>query len=36
VYLVAAAAVAVITWVTVASLAFKAASTRPSLILRYE
>ncbi len=36
VYLVAAAAVAAITWVTVASLAFKAASTRPSLILRYE
>lgn len=36
VYLVAAVAVATITWVTVASLAFKAASTRPSLILRYE
>ncbi|WP_462146397.1 ABC transporter permease [Pseudoalteromonas gelatinilytica] len=36
VYLVAAAAVAAITWITVASLAFKAASTRPSLILRYE
>ncbi|WP_105188722.1 ABC transporter permease [Pseudoalteromonas sp. T1lg48] len=36
VYLVAAAAVAAITWVTVASLAFKTASTRPSLTLRYE
>ena len=36
VYLVAALSVAAITWLTVASLAFKAASTRPSLILRYE
>ncbi|SFC47949.1 ABC transporter permease [Pseudoalteromonas denitrificans] len=36
VYLFAALCIAVITWVTVASLAFKAASTRPSLILRYE
>ncbi|MDP5212307.1 FtsX-like permease family protein [Pseudoalteromonas tunicata] len=36
VYALAAVAVAVITWLTVASLAFKAASTRPSLILRYE
>ena len=36
VYLLAAVGVAVITWLTVASLAFKAASTRPSLILRYE
>jgi putative ABC transport system permease protein len=36
VYLVAALAVAAITWLTVASLAFKAASTRPSLTLRYE
>ncbi|TLX45978.1 ABC transporter permease [Pseudoalteromonas phenolica] len=36
VYGIAAIVVAGITWVTVASLAFKAASTRPSLILRYE
>ena len=36
VYGIAAIIVAGITWVTVASLAFKAASTRPSLILRYE
>ena len=36
VYGVAAMAVAVITWVTVAALSFKVASTRPSLILRYE
>ncbi|WP_440054549.1 ABC transporter permease [Pseudoalteromonas sp. T1lg65] len=36
VYGLAAIAVAAITWLTVASLAFKAASTRPSLILRYE
>ncbi|KGK00176.1 ABC transporter permease [Thalassotalea sp. ND16A] len=36
VYLVAAGSIAVITWLTVASLAFKAACSRPSLILRYE
>lgn len=36
VYLIAALSVAAITWLTVASLAFKAASTRPSLTLRYE
>jgi putative ABC transport system permease protein len=36
VYGVAAIVVALITWVTVATIAFKAASTRPSLILRYE
>ncbi|MDP2561625.1 ABC transporter permease [Psychrobium sp. 1_MG-2023] len=36
VYAVAAIIVASITWLTVASLAFKAASTRPSLTLRYE
>ena len=36
VYLVAALSVAAITWLTVASIAFKAASTRPSLTLRYE
>ncbi|CAD2226254.1 ABC transporter, permease protein [Pseudoalteromonas sp. 3J6] len=36
VYLVAALSVTAITWLTVASLAFKAASTRPSLTLRYE
>jgi putative ABC transport system permease protein len=36
VYGIAAVVVAGITWITVASLAFKAASTRPSLILRYE
>lgn len=35
-YTVAVLSVALITWATVASLAFKAASTRPSLILRYE
>ncbi|TMO46166.1 ABC transporter permease [Pseudoalteromonas ruthenica] len=35
-YVVAAALVAMITWLTVASLAFRAASTRPSLTLRYE
>ncbi len=36
VYLGAAGFVGAITWLTVASLGFKAASTRPSLILRYE
>ncbi|GAW96695.1 MULTISPECIES: ABC transporter permease [Colwellia] len=36
VYLLAAAFITGITWLTVASLAFKAASTRPSLILRHE
>ncbi|MBL4942228.1 MAG: ABC transporter permease [Colwellia sp.] len=36
VYLVSAVIVTFITWLTVASLAFKTASTRPSLILRYE
>ncbi|TMP68612.1 ABC transporter permease [Pseudoalteromonas sp. S1609] len=36
VYLVAALSVTAITWLTVASIAFKAASTRPSLTLRYE
>lgn len=36
VYVSAALLVAGITWLTVASLAFKAASARPSLILRYE
>lgn len=36
VYLFAATSIAIITWVTVASLAFKAASTRPFLILRDE
>jgi len=36
VYIVAAIIIAAITWLTVASLAFKAASTRPSLILRDE
>ena len=36
VYIVAAVGIAIITWLTVASLAFKIASTRPSLILRYE
>ena len=35
-YVVMSGVVAVITWLTVASLAFKAASARPSLILRYE
>jgi putative ABC transport system permease protein len=36
VYLVAAAFITVITWLTVASLAFKVASSRPSIILRDE
>ncbi|MFT5756863.1 MAG: putative ABC transport system permease protein [Alteromonadaceae bacterium] len=36
VYVIAAAIITVITWLTVASLAFKAASYRPSLILRDE
>ena len=36
VYALAALVVAAITWLTVASLAFKAASTRPSLVLRDE
>ena len=36
VYVSAALLVAGITWLTVASLAFKAASARPSLILRFE
>jgi putative ABC transport system permease protein len=36
VYLLAATVVAVITWLTVATLAFKAASTRPSEVLRHE
>jgi putative ABC transport system permease protein len=36
VYLVAAAFISMLTWLTVASLAFKAASSRPSLILRDE
>lgn len=36
VYLLAATVVTCITWLTVASLGFKAASTRPSLILRDE
>ncbi|PAJ75954.1 ABC transporter permease [Pseudoalteromonas sp. NBT06-2] len=36
VYVLAAFSVVSITWLTVASLAFKAASTRPSLILRDE
>jgi len=36
VYAGAGLSVALLTWITVASLAFKAASTRPSLILRYE
>ena len=36
VYMSAALLVAGITWLTVSSLAFKAASARPSLILRYE
>lgn len=36
VYLVAAAFITVITWLTVASIAFKTASGRPSLILRDE
>lgn len=35
-YVVMSGVVAVITWLTVASLAFKAASTRPSLVLRDE
>ncbi|NNG42493.1 hypothetical protein HJP15_06085 [Pseudoalteromonas sp. NEC-BIFX-2020_002] len=36
VYAVATLVVAVITWLTVATIAFKAASARPSLTLRYE
>jgi len=36
VYLASAVIVTVITWLTVASLAFKAASSRPSLVLRDE
>ncbi|NMR24722.1 FtsX-like permease family protein [Pseudoalteromonas sp. NEC-BIFX-2020_015] len=36
VYGMAALVVAVITWLTVATIAFKAASARPSLTLRYE
>ena len=36
VYLVSAVLIAVITWITVAGIAFKTASTRPSKILRYE
>ncbi|WP_448568131.1 FtsX-like permease family protein [Thalassotalea ganghwensis] len=36
VYLVAAGFVGGITWLTVASLAFKVASTKPSLVLRYQ
>jgi putative ABC transport system permease protein len=36
VYLIGAAFITVITWLTVASLAFKTASNRPSLILRDE
>jgi len=36
VYFSSAVIVTVITWLTVASLGFKAASSRPSLILRYE
>ena len=36
VYIIAASIIAAITWLTVASLAFKAASSRPSLILRDE
>jgi len=36
VYIASAIIVSIITWLTVASLAFKAASTRPSLILRDE
>jgi len=36
VYLASAIIITMITWLTVASLAFKAASTRPSLILRDE
>ncbi|WP_338591182.1 FtsX-like permease family protein [Shewanella khirikhana] len=36
VYLLAATAVAAITWITVASIAFKAASSQPAQILRYE
>jgi len=35
-YLASALIVTVITWLTVASIVFKTASTRPSLILRYE
>ena len=36
VYFVAALFIGFVTWLTVALLAYKAASTRPSLILRYE
>ncbi len=36
IYVLAALSIAIITWFTVASLAIKAASTRPSLILRDE
>jgi putative ABC transport system permease protein len=36
VYIASAIIITIITWLTVASLAFKAASTRPSLILRDE
>ena len=36
VYLTSAACITIITWLTVASIAFKTASSRPSLILRYE
>jgi len=36
VYVVATGSIATITWLSVASIAFKAASTRPSLILRDE
>ena len=36
VYLAAAGVIAAITWLTVASLTFRTASIRPSLILRYE
>jgi putative ABC transport system permease protein len=36
VYLVSAAFITMLTWITVASCAFKSASTRPSLILRDE
>jgi len=36
VYLASAVIITAITWLTVASIAFKSASTRPSLTLRYE
>ncbi len=36
IYLLSALLVAAITWLTVASIAFKAASTRPAQVLRYE